>query len=69
MGKAAKDKGVSMAHVAIAWVLQKGCIPIVGLNSEERIHDTIAALKVKLTAEEKEYLEEAYSPKRIQGHR
>ncbi|TQN64273.1 Versiconal hemiacetal acetate reductase [Colletotrichum shisoi] len=53
----AKKRGVSMALVSTAWVLQKGCWPIVGLGSERRIKETIEALKLKLTEEECRYLE------------
>ena len=66
--KVAKDKGVSMANVATAWVLSKGCAPIVGLNSEKRVQEAVEAIKLKLTEEEIKYLEEPYAPKRIQGH-
>lgn len=66
--KVAKDKGVSMANVAIAWTLYKGTCPIVGISSEERIHDAVAALKVRFSEEEMKYLEEAYQPKAIFGH-
>ena len=66
--KVAKAKGISMANVAIAWVLYKGAMPIVGMSSEERIHDAVAALKVRFTEEEMKYLEEAYQPKAIMGH-
>jgi len=63
--KVAKDKGVPMASVATAWVLSKGCAPIVGLNSEKRIQEVVDAVKLKLTEEENKYLEEAYAPKRV----
>lgn len=66
--KVAKDKGISMAAVAIAWTLAKGCAPIVGLSSQKRIDEAVAAVKVKLTDEETTFLEEAYSPKNIMGH-
>jgi len=63
--KVAKDKGVPMASVATAWVISKGCAPIVGLNSEKRIQEVVDAVKLKLTEEENKYLEEAYAPKRV----
>jgi len=66
--KVAKDKGVSMANIATAWVLSKGCAPIVGLNSEKRVQEAVEAVKLKLTEEEIKYLEEPYAAKRIQGH-
>jgi len=63
----AKKKGVSMALVSTAWVLQKGCYPIVGLTSEDRIKNMIGALKVNLSEEECQYLEREYRPRNIQG--
>ncbi|EEU34465.1 uncharacterized protein NECHADRAFT_94802 [Fusarium vanettenii 77-13-4] len=65
--KVAADKGVSMALVATAWVLQKGCWPILGLNSEKRVKEAVDALKIQFTAEELEYLESEYRPRNIQG--
>lgn len=64
----AKQKGVSMAQIAMAWSLrQEGVNPIVGLGSKERIDQAIEALKVKLTDDEAKYLEEPYQPKVVQG--
>ncbi|ETS81704.1 Putative aryl-alcohol dehydrogenase [Pestalotiopsis fici W106-1] len=65
--KVAKDKGVSMALVATAWVLHKGCWPIVGLNNEKRIKEAVEALSVKLTDEECQYLEAGYRPRNVEG--
>lgn len=60
----AKKKGISMAQVAIAWSLQNpNEYPILGLNKKERIDEAVAAIKVKLTADEVKYLEEPYVPK------
>jgi aryl-alcohol dehydrogenase-like predicted oxidoreductase len=63
----AKNKGVTMAAVATAWVLRKGCWPILGLSSEKRIDEAVDALAVKLTDEEAAYLESEYRPRAIQG--
>lgn len=64
----AKKRGVAMAQVATAWVLSKGCCPIVGMSSIERMDAAVEALSVKLTVEECTYLEEAYLPKPVYGH-
>lgn len=64
----AQKKGVSMAQIAIAWSLKKGACPIVGLNKKERIDEAVKAVKVQLTEEEIQYLEEPYQPKPIVGH-
>lgn len=61
--KIAKDHKVSMAVVATAWVISKGCNPIVGLSSVERVDDILKATVLKLTEEDIKYLEEPYVPK------
>jgi aryl-alcohol dehydrogenase-like predicted oxidoreductase len=65
--KLAKDRGVSMAIVGLAWVLSKGCAPIVGMSKVERIQEAVESLSFKLSDEEVEFLEEAYVPKQIFG--
>ena len=63
-----KKKNVAMAQIAIAWQLShKGVTPILGLNKPERIDEAVAAIKVKLTDEEVEYLNEPYKPKPVRG--
>ncbi|KAF8554387.1 aryl-alcohol dehydrogenase [Imleria badia] len=66
----AARKGVSMAQVAIAWILTKDGVsaPIVGTTSLANLHDIIAGVDVNLSAEEIQYLEEAYKPMPVLGH-
>ncbi|KAL3230714.1 hypothetical protein RNJ44_01163 [Nakaseomyces bracarensis] len=59
----AKQKGISMAKLSNAWVLHKGCNPIVGLSSVERAKEAIESLEVKLTEDDISFLEEMYKPK------
>ncbi|KAG2420544.1 hypothetical protein HFD88_000156 [Aspergillus terreus] len=62
----AGKKGLSMAQVAIAWLLSHPSeYPIVGLNTKDRIDEAVASVQVKLTPEEIQYLEEPYVPKAI----
>ena len=63
----AKKKGVSMALLSTAWVLHKGCWPIIGLSSEKRVEETVGALKITLSDEELKYLEEKYLPRSVEG--
>lgn len=63
--KLAKDKGVSMAAIATAWILSKGCSPIIGFNKIERIDDALTALKTDLSIEDVKYLEETYDYKNL----
>ncbi|KAF9546447.1 aryl-alcohol dehydrogenase [Agrocybe pediades] len=66
----AKKQNISMARVAIAWLLSKEGVsaPIVGPTSVEYLEDIIGAFDVKLTDEEAQYLEEPYKPQGIIGH-
>lgn len=64
----AKKHGVSMANVATAWVISKGHSPIVGINTVERVENTLVAISLKLTDEEIKYLEEPYKPKPVYGY-
>jgi aryl-alcohol dehydrogenase-like predicted oxidoreductase len=66
--KVAKDHNASMAMVSIAWVLSKGCVPIVGFNKPERIDEAINALKLKLSQDEVLYLEEPYHPRQVEQY-
>ncbi|KAF2753905.1 Aldo/keto reductase [Pseudovirgaria hyperparasitica] len=64
----AKKLGVSMAGVATAWSIHKGDIPIIGLNSKERIEETVINSNIELTDEDVAYLDEPYIPKVKVGH-
>jgi aryl-alcohol dehydrogenase-like predicted oxidoreductase len=64
----ANQKGWKMSHVAMAWSIQKGDIPIVGFSKVERIDEALEVQGKTLTEEEVKYLEEPYKPKNIIGH-
>jgi aryl-alcohol dehydrogenase-like predicted oxidoreductase len=65
----ARQKGVSMATVAIAWCAAKGVIPILGLGSIDRVNQTVEGLALTktglLSKNEIEFLEEKYIPKPV----
>ena len=65
----ATQRGVSMAQVALAWVLQKSEVtaPIVGATRPEHLKDAIASLELKLTAAEVAELEAPYIPHPVAG--
>lgn len=65
----AQAKGVTMAQVALAWVLQKQPVtaPIVGVTKMAQLTDALGALSVKLTAEEVAKLEAGYTPRAAAG--
>ncbi|KAI0308747.1 Aldo/keto reductase [Amylostereum chailletii] len=63
----AEKKGVSMAQISLAWLLQKEGVsaPIIGTTSLEKLNDLVAALDVKLDAEEVKALEGPYKAKGV----
>jgi aryl-alcohol dehydrogenase-like predicted oxidoreductase len=65
-----EKKGVKMSQVALAWIRDKGAIPIVGLSSAsiQRLDEACAIGDVSLSAEEAKYLEEPYVPKNVSGN-
>ncbi|KAH8621924.1 hypothetical protein J4E82_011375 [Alternaria postmessia] len=60
-----KQLGQSMASVAIAWSLQKGVNPILGLNSIERIDEAVGAVDLHLSKETVAALEEPYKTRPV----
>ena len=64
----AKKHGVTMAKVAATWTMKKGCCPIMGLNTKERIDEAVGIANWDLPEEDAKYLEEAYRPKFVVGH-
>jgi len=65
----AKERGVPMAQVALAWVGGRPSVsaPIVGATKEHHIDDAVAATGLELTAEEIRRLEHAYTPRHPTG--
>jgi aryl-alcohol dehydrogenase-like predicted oxidoreductase len=57
-----EKRGVPVAQIALAWLLQKEPVtsPIVGLTKMSHIEDAVASLSIKLTPEEIALLEELY---------
>jgi aryl-alcohol dehydrogenase-like predicted oxidoreductase len=66
----AEEEGVSMAQIALAWLLHRDPVdaPIVGPTKVEYVEDAVAALDVSLSTGDLEYLEEPYEPLAITGH-
>ena len=69
VAEVAKARGVPRAQVALAWLLQKDGItaPIVGASKLGHLDDAVAALSLKLTADEIARLEAPYVPHPIVG--
>ena len=71
VAEVAKARGVPRAQVALAWVAQKPGVtsPIIGASKPSHLTDAVAALELKLTAEEITLLESAYVPHAVAGHK
>lgn len=62
--KLAKAKGITMAQMALAWLLSKSAVnaPIVGTTSVKHIEEAVSALDIQLSEEEIKALEAPYKP-------
>jgi aryl-alcohol dehydrogenase-like predicted oxidoreductase len=69
LGELAAARGVPRAQLALAWLLTKPAItaPIVGATKLHHLDDAVAAVSLKLTAEEIKALEEPYVPHPVLG--
>jgi aryl-alcohol dehydrogenase-like predicted oxidoreductase len=61
--------GPTNAQVALAWLLSRPGLtsPIVGATKPQHLEDALAAVSVKLTAEQVARLEEPYRPHPVLG--
>ncbi|KIY53410.1 Aldo/keto reductase [Fistulina hepatica ATCC 64428] len=64
----AKNRGWSMAQVALTWVSSKVASPITGVSSVKRLEESLMIGSFELTKEECEALEAIYQPKPVRGH-
>ena len=67
----ADAKGISVAQIAIAWVLARGddIVPLVGARRRDRLAEALGALEVKLSADELARIERAVPPGAAAGSR
>ncbi|MGO9242305.1 MAG: aldo/keto reductase [Bryobacteraceae bacterium] len=66
----ARQRGVSNTQVALAWLLARPGVtaPIIGASKMPHLDEALAALDLKLDAEEMRLLEEPYQPHPVLGH-
>ena len=66
----AKRRGVKPAQIALAWLLAKPGVtaPIIGASQLPHLDEAVAALDIRLDAEDLAFLEEPYQPHSILGH-
>ncbi|MQS76593.1 aldo/keto reductase [Companilactobacillus halodurans] len=69
VGEVADKHNATMAQVALAWLLQKKQVvaPIIGATKPDHLASSVDALKLKLTSEDINYLEELYLPHKVVG--
>jgi aryl-alcohol dehydrogenase-like predicted oxidoreductase len=67
----AKERGVPMAQVALAWLFGRPGVtsPIIGATRLGHVDDAVASLELELNDEEVDSLEAPYRPHPILGHR
>jgi len=66
----ARQRGVSAAQVACAWVLQAPGVtaPIIGATKTQHLKDLIASVDLKLSADDVAALEKPYRAHKVLGH-
>lgn len=67
----AEDKGVTVAQIAIAWVLSRGddVVPLVGARRRDRLTEALGALDVTLRADDVARIEAAVPANAVAGDR
>ena len=64
------ERGLPPAQVSLAWLLHQPAVvaPIVGATRPQHVADAVAAVEVRLSAQEIDRLEAPYQPHRVIGH-
>ncbi len=67
----AEQRGVSVAQIAIAWVMACGAdiIPLIGARRRDRLDESLAALELKLDATDLQAIEQAIPKDAASGQR
>jgi aryl-alcohol dehydrogenase-like predicted oxidoreductase len=67
----AENKDISVAQLAIAWVLARGedIVPLVGARTRQRLEESLGAQEVRLTEDELSRIEGAVPPDAAAGSR
>ena len=69
VAEVAEKYGIPMAHVSLAWMLQKNPVvaPVIGATKISHLESAVEALDVELEMDDIAYLEEPYVPHPIVG--
>lgn len=63
----AQKYGVSMTEISLAWLLEKGTVPVVGSTKTSQIETAVKAVDFSLNEKDSFYLEEPYLPHKLTG--
>lgn len=63
----ADERQVTMTEVALAWLIAKGAVPVVGASKKSHIEGAVKACQLQLTKEEINRLEAPYVPHPLVG--
>lgn len=71
LGRLAAEKGTSAVQLAIAWAMAKGerIVPVIGARKRTQLAESLAAMEVKLTAEDVARIEAAIPADAAAGSR
>jgi aryl-alcohol dehydrogenase-like predicted oxidoreductase len=71
LSELAAAKGISVAQLAIAWVLARGddIVPLVGARRRDRLEEALGAVGVEFSLDELEAIEQAVPPGAAAGER
>jgi aryl-alcohol dehydrogenase-like predicted oxidoreductase len=66
-----EEKGVTVAQIAMAWVLARGedIVPLVGTTKRDRLAEAVGALELELSEEDLAAIERAVPPGAAAGER
>ena len=69
VAEVAEARGVPRAQVALAWLLHQPVVtaPIIGASKPDHLDDAVAAVGLRLDAEEVARLEDPYVPHEVAG--
>ena len=71
LAEIARGRNITVAQLAIAWVLQRGgdIVPLIGARRRDRLQETLGAFEVRLGEEELAAIEEAAPEGSVSGTR
>lgn len=67
----AREKGLTVAQLSIAWVLARGddIIPLIGARRRDQLNDALGALTSILSEDDLQHIEQAVPPNAVAGER